>query len=140
MHSTLTSFARTLLAAIFVVAGVRKAIAFKAVSGMMAGKGFPIAEVFLVAAIALDVIGGLLLIINWHAKYAAAALAVYTFALAVIFHGFWNFFSAPTPQFNSEFAHFMKNISIVGGLLLLASMADEESAARRDKHRRVEIG
>ena len=121
MNGSMAFLARLLLASIFFVGGVRKALAFKAVSGMMAAKGFPIADVFLVASIALDIIGGILLVMNWNARYAAIALAVYTFALAFFFHGFWNFFDAPPREFDSQLNSFMKNLSIVGGLLLFAS-------------------
>ena len=50
--------ARVLIAAIFLVSGVRKAMAFGIVAGMMAGKGFPMPAVFLAASIVLDLVGG----------------------------------------------------------------------------------
>lgn len=43
MNTTLAVLARALLAAIFIISGVRKAMAFSAVAGMMTGKGFPYA-------------------------------------------------------------------------------------------------
>ena len=75
MHSSLTGVARILLAALFLISGVRKLMVFGIVSGMMAGKGFPVPDVFLGLAILLEIAGGLMLIANWNAKYAAWALA-----------------------------------------------------------------
>lgn len=117
MTSPLSLLARTLLAVIFVVSGVRKALAFGPVSGMMAAKGFPLPEAVLVATIVLEIVGGLMLIANWNARYAAWALAAFTLAAGSIFHGFWH---AAPPAFNNELNHFLKNLAIVGGLLLVA--------------------
>ena len=112
---------RTLLAVLFLVSGVRKILAFGAVSGMMAGKGFPMPDAVLVATIALEILGGLMLIANWQARAAALALAAFTLAAGSIFHGFWWHYNAPSPQFNNELNHFLKNIAIVGGLLMVAA-------------------
>ena len=118
MNPTLALIARTLLAAIFIISGVRKVFGFPIVAGMMAGKGFPMAEVFLAATIVLEIVGGLMLIANWNTKYAAWALAAFTLVAGSIFHGFWQHWDAPPPQFNNELNHFLKNVAIAGGLLL----------------------
>jgi putative oxidoreductase len=118
MDHRLALLARTLLAAIFLISGTRKLFGFAGVSAMMAQKGFPIAPAFLVATIALEIIGSVMLIANWHARYAAWALAAFTLAAGAIFHGFWH--AAPA-AFTNEFNHFLKNVAIVGGLLLVAA-------------------
>lgn len=130
MNTSLAFIARTLLAAIFIISGVRKIMAFPIVSGMMAAKGFPMPDVFLVLTIILELVGGLMLIANWNARYAALALAAFTLAAGAIFHGFWHVWSAAPPVFANEFNHFLKNVSIVGGLLLVAALptADEQDA------------
>lgn len=126
MTTPLSLLARCLLAAIFVISGVRKVLAFGPVSGMMAAKGFPMPDAFLAATIVLEIAGGLMLIANWNARYAAWALAAFTLAAGSIFHGFWHVWDAPPPVFNNELNHFLKNLAIVGGLLLVAE---------RDRHR-----
>lgn len=130
MNPTLALAGRILLATIFIVAGIRKALAFPIVAGMMAGKGFPMPEVFLAAAIALDVIGGILLVLGIQKRYVASALAAYTLVLAVVFHGFWGHWTAAPPQFANELNHFLKNLAIAGGLLLLASQSQDEDSSR----------
>ncbi len=124
MNPTLALVARTLLAAIFLISGVRKIMAFPIVAGMMAGKGFPMAEVFLVATIVLEIVGGIMLVAGWNARYAAFALAAFTLAAGIIFHGFWLVWNAAPPVFDTEFNHFLKNIAIVGGLLHVAALAE----------------
>lgn len=121
MTHTVTFVGRCLLAVLFLVSGVRKILAFGAVSGMMAGKGFPMPEVVLMGTIALEILGALMLIANWQARAAALALAAFTLAAGSIFHGFWWHLNAPPPQFNNELNHFLKNVAIVGGLLLVAA-------------------
>ena len=132
MNTTVALIARTLLASIFLISGIRKALSFGFVAGMMAQKGFPASQVFLVATIALEIVGGLMLIANWHARYAALALAAFTLAAGTIFHGFWDSWSAPPPEYNNQLNHFLKNVAIVGGLLLTAALPGSEgSEARR---------
>lgn len=135
MKPSIDTFARTLLAAIFLVSSVRHIMGFAVVSGMMARKGFPVPEVFLALTIALEIAGGLMLIANWNARYAAWALAAFTLAAGSIFHGFWNVWGASPAEFNNEFNHFLKNVAIVGGLLLVATSRSDEMriwhAARR---------
>lgn len=128
MTDSLNFAGRCLLAAIFLVSGVRKILAFGAVSGMMAGKGFPMPDVVLAATIALEILGGLMLIANWQARAAALALAAFTLVAGAIFHGFWGHFNAPPPQFNNELNHFLKNVAIVGGLLLVAAGSNDSRA------------
>lgn len=122
MNAQLAFVARCLLASIFLISGVRKVLAFSAVSGMMAGKGFPMPDAFLVLTILVEIGGGLMLVANWHARWAALALAAFTLAAGVIFHGFWHVRDAPPPQFNNELNHFLKNVAIVGGLLVVAAL------------------
>ncbi len=129
MSSTLTTLARTLLAVLFVVSGLRKVMGFGAVSGMMAAKGFPMPDVVLVATIVLELAGAIMLIANWNARYAAWALAAFTLAAGTIFHGFWNHWGAPPAAFNNELNHFLKNVAIIGGLLMVAATSTSDRHA-----------
>jgi putative oxidoreductase len=120
MNSALAFFARLLLASLFIVAGVRKAMTFQGVAQLMATKGFPSPEVLLVLTILLEVGGGLLLILNWQARIAAVALALFTIAAGVIFHDFWVRIGGDAGALNNQLNHFLKNVAIVGGLLHVA--------------------
>jgi len=108
---------RALLGTLFLIAGVLKIAPFKGVAGFMASKGMPASEVLLVLTIALEIVGGLALIVGWRVRIAAWALALFTAAAALIFHAFW---VAEAPAFQNQLNHFLKNVAIIGGLLCVA--------------------
>ncbi len=78
---TTTSFrgwtlaARVLMAAIFLVAGVRKFMTYGATLGYFAKLGIPLGDVVLPLTIALE-IGGGLLIAGWRLQWVASVLAL----------------------------------------------------------------
>src|SRR5690606_35116886 len=129
MNEPLFLLARILLAAIFLISGVRKALGFSFMSVVLAGKGFPLPDIVLVLTIALEIGGGLMLIPNWNARYAALALALFTMVAGALFHAFWHVWGGPPAQFNNELNHFLKNVAITGGLLLVAGWP--QNAPRR---------
>jgi putative oxidoreductase len=125
MNSALAFFARLLLASLFIVAGVRKAMTFQGVTQLLAAKGFPSPDILLVLTILLEVGGGLLLILNWQARAAAVALALFTIVAGVIFHNFWVHIGGDASALNNQLNHFLKNVAIVGGLLHVAAYRRE---------------
>ena len=127
MNPSVALVARVLLASIFLISGVRKIMAFPIVAGMMAGKGFPMPEAMLGLTIALELVGGVLLILNVMARPVALALAAFTFVAGAIFHNFWAKAGLPPPEYNSELNHFLKNVAIVGGLLMVAAGSSGDS-------------
>ena len=68
---------RTLLALIFIFAGFHKITGFEGTAGYMASHGLPMPQVLLVATIVIELIGGLMLLIGWQAKLAAAAIFLF---------------------------------------------------------------
>ncbi len=128
MNSTMGMIARPLMSLLFIVAGVRKLMAFSIVAPMMAGKGFPIPEVLLALSIVLDIAGGLMLLLNWNARYAAMALVPYTLLVAAIFHNFWVHWNGSPPAFSNEINHFFKNLAVAGGLLMIAADSDSRDS------------
>ena len=74
----LTLIGRIFLAVIFLVSGFGKIGGFQGLIGAIASKGFPMPEVFAVATIILEIGAGLMMVFGWKARWAAAALAVFT--------------------------------------------------------------
>jgi len=104
--------ARTLLGLIFVMAGFNKLGAgYAGTAGYMESMGIPGGLLPLV--IALEILGGAMIILGYKIKWAAFALAGFTLLAGIIFHG--NF----ADQMQSIL--FMKNMAISGGLLLLVN-------------------
>lgn len=112
--------ARVLMAAIFLVAGVRKLLTYGATLGYFGKLGIPLADVVLPLTIALEVGGGLLLIAGWRVQWVAGALALFTLATGFVAHAFW---AADAAQFNGQLNNFLKNVAMVGGFLLLIAHA-----------------
>jgi len=115
---------RAFLGALFLVSGLFKIVGFAGVAGWMTSSGLPAAELLLVLTIAIEVIGGLLLVIGWQARRAALVLALFLVPVTVVFHGFWN---ADAAHFNEQLTAFLKNLAILGGMLLVA----ERSATKQ---------
>jgi putative oxidoreductase len=111
-----TLAARVLMAAIFLVAGVRKLMTYGATLGYFAKLGIPLGDVVLPLTIALEIGGGLLLIAGWRLQWVASALALFTLATAFTAHAFW---SADAAQFSGQLNNFLKNVAMAGGFLLL---------------------
>jgi putative oxidoreductase len=105
---------RVLIALIFVLSGFGKITGFEGTVGYIASKGLPLPQIAAVAAIVVELGGGILLIAGWKARWAAGAMFIFTAAAAVLFHNFW---AVPADQAQNTMIHFMKNISMMGGLL-----------------------
>src|SRR5262245_12703919 len=99
---------RTLLALLFIVAGVGKITGYNNTLAYMTAFGVP--GFLLPAVIALELGGGLALLIGWRADIAAFLLAGFSIIAAVIFHS--NFGD------RAQLTSFLKDFAIAGGLLL----------------------
>jgi putative oxidoreductase len=108
--------ARVLLAVVFLVFGVGKIFAFGFYTGYIASKGLPVPQVVLVLTIIVEIGGGVLLVIGFQTRWAAAALAIFTLLAAIIFHNYW---AAPAAQVVAQKINFFKNLAIMGGMLMI---------------------
>jgi putative oxidoreductase len=100
---------RVLLAAIFLVSALGKIAAPAATQGYIASVGLPLPLLSYVGAIAVELLGGILLIVGYRTRTVAALLAVFSVVSALIFH------HALADQ--NQLFHFLKNLSMAGGLL-----------------------
>jgi putative oxidoreductase len=80
----------------------------------MASVGLPLVKMLLVLTMIIEIGSGIALILGWYAHWAAAALFVFTFMAAMFFHQFWN---ANLATVTAQTVNFMKNLSIMGGML-----------------------
>ena len=110
---------RILLAAIFLIAGVRKIMAFAGTVGYFTKLGFPAPEAMAVLAILVEVGGGALLILGWQTRRIAWLMITFVVIATFMAHRFWQFDAA---QYANQMNHFLKNAAIVGGLLYAAVM------------------
>ena len=119
LQNPLALAGRILLSLMFVLAGCSKIAGFAGTVGYMQSKGVPAPELLAVLTILLEVGGGLALMFGFMTRWAALALAVFTVVASLIFHNFW---AVPDAQKMVQNLMFMKNLSVVGGLLVLAAI------------------
>ena len=111
MNNVIELLGRLFLGHIFLLAGLNKlGDGYAGTAGYMDSMGIPGGLLPLV--IALEIVGGLMIIAGFKVKWAAYALAVFSVSAAIIFH------SNLAEQM--QMILFMKNFSIAGGLLLVA--------------------
>lgn len=110
---------RILLAYIFVLSGYAKITGFAGTAGYMAKYGMPMIEFFLVCAIVLELVGSLMLLVGWKARWGALALIVFVVPTTLIFHAYW---AVPPEQAYGQMIQFQKNLAILGGLLYVLFM------------------
>jgi putative oxidoreductase len=118
---------RVLLSAIFILSGLGKLPHFHDIAGMMAGKGIPLASVALVITLLIEIGGGLLILTGYKAKYAAVVIALWLIPVTLVFHHFWGI---PAMQQQEQMVNFLKNVAIMGGLLVLAYASPEKTQAK----------
>jgi putative oxidoreductase len=100
---------RVLLAAIFVASGAGKLADPAGTAAYIASAGLPLPILGAWAAIAVELLGGIALILGLRVRAVAALLAVFSLVTAVFFHA----------QFadQNQMIHFLKNLGLAGGLL-----------------------
>ncbi|KUO55936.1 MAG: LysR family transcriptional regulator [Sphingomonadales bacterium BRH_c3] len=105
--------ARIFLAALFIIAGLGKLADPAGTIGYIASVGLPLPSVAYGGAAALEVLGGLAVLVGFKTRLAALAIAGFSLVSAGIFHN----------QLSDQiqFVMFMKNVAIAGGFLLLAA-------------------
>lgn len=102
---------RILIAIIFIVAGAGKIADPAGTIGYMESVGLP--GILLWPTIALELLGGIAIIVGFQTRLVAWLLALFCIAAAVLFH----------LDFNDQIQTilFLKDLAIAGGFLMLAS-------------------
>ncbi|MDO9031014.1 MAG: DoxX family protein [Hydrogenophaga sp.] len=118
LQNPLALLSRLLLATLFLPAGIGKITGFAGTAGYIASVGLPMPTVAAAVAIAVEVLGGLALIVGFGTRWAALALALFTLGASFFFHNYW---AMPAEQQMMQQLMFMKNIGVTGGLLALAA-------------------
>ncbi|MEL6909990.1 MAG: DoxX family protein [Cyanobacteria bacterium J06598_4] len=103
--------ARIFLSSIFLWSGTNKIIDPLASLAKMTAQGMPFTSVLLVGAIALEILGGLSVLLGIKPRWGAVMLVIFLVPATLIFH---TDFSTELEQ-----AMFLKNLAMLGGLLLL---------------------
>ena len=115
---------RILIALIFVFSGIGKIGQYAGTQAYMDSMGVP--GFLLPAVIALEILGGLAIILGWHTRLAAFLLAGFSLLSAILFHN--NFGD------QMQMIMFLKNLGLAGGFLMIVALgAGPYSIDNRDR-------
>ena len=118
LQNPLSFVGHLLLSALFLPAGIAKITGFAGTVGYIGSMGLPFPTLGALAAIAVEVLGGLALILGLGTRFAALVLAGFTLVASFIFHAYW---AVPADAVMVTQLLFMKNIAVAGGLLTVAA-------------------
>jgi putative oxidoreductase len=107
---------RVLLALIFLVSGVGKVMDPAGTLGYMNSAHLPAAQLLLWASAVVETGAGLALVLGWKARWGAAALFLWMIPVTAVFHNPW---AGDPSQAGMQMIHLLKNLGIIGGLLML---------------------
>ena len=103
---------RVLLSIIFIVAGLGKLGGVAGTAGYMASMGIPLPNISVWLVIALEIFGGIAILLGFFTRYAAWALAAFC-----VVSGYLGHFQ---PEDQMQMTSFMKNLDMAGGYMALA--------------------
>jgi putative oxidoreductase len=107
---------RLALGAIFLKSGLQKLLALSAFAASLAQRGVPASSTWAVIGATVEVVGGILIITGWRTREASLLMVLFVIVATGISHRFWEFADAARRAQESQF---FKNLSILGGFLLL---------------------
>jgi len=102
---------RVLLSSIFIVFGFNNIMNFSAMQQIMAEAGIPMNGLLLILGTIFELAGGLSLLLGYKARLGAGALIAFITLATLFFH--------MNLSDQMQFTQFMKNLSILGGLLMV---------------------
>ena len=109
--------ARILIAFVFIYEALDAIVFFNKTKATMTAYGIIWQQDLLLKVLILILlVGGLLVLIGYHARLGAALLLLYWLPYTLIVYSFWD----DSPEYKRIHAiYFMRNLAIMGGLLLL---------------------
>jgi putative oxidoreductase len=106
------------MSVVFLVSGFFKIGGYSQVVAYSAAKGLPMAGVAIACAAVIELVCGLAILVGFQTRIAAWLLFLYLIPVTFYFHGFWAMQGA---EQQDNMIHLLKNVSIMGGLVILAS-------------------
>jgi putative oxidoreductase len=117
-NRVLALLGRTLVAVPFLVLGGMKIAQFHGTAGNLAALKIPMPTVATAIVIIIEVLGGICLVVGFKARLWAWLMFLYLIPVTFMVHNYWAYTGAA--RVDNEI-HFLKNIGILGGLLLIAA-------------------
>src|SRR5204863_1718061 len=106
---------RLLMAALFLPSGIGKLLGFSGFAASLAAKGLPYPEAWAAAAVAIEVLGPIALIVGVAPRWTSLALIAFVIMATATTHRYWEFADAAARR--AQEVNFYKNAGILAGLL-----------------------
>jgi putative oxidoreductase len=131
----LVTFGRILFAVLFMYTGATKLFAIQQTAEYIASKvvipaqlatytsqleamaGMPMPQILAYASGGFEILAGLMIAVNFGARFFAILLIFFVIATTFYFHDFWN---QPAPENARVLIDALKNLSIIGALFMIA--------------------
>ena len=117
-RDALILIARILMTMLFVISGYGKLTDFAGTVNYMQYVHAPLPQVAAVVAIVMELLVGLALLLGVRVRWLALAMLVFVAGTSLIGHPFWTM-TGDSRDLNQ--VQFLKNLAIMGGLLLLST-------------------
>jgi putative oxidoreductase len=139
----LVTFGRILFAVLFIISGASKLIDLTTTADVIADKvilpdaltpytqqlvaltGMEMKQMLAIAAGSVEVICGLMIALNFGARFFALVLVLFVIGVTFYYHDFWN---QTGPEAKNNMIHALKNLSIIGALFIIAGIGGRRSA------------
>lgn len=118
MQNLFALVGRILMAFLFIPAGLGKLSGFAGAVGYAGSVGMPLPTLAVAIGLAIELAGGIALLLGWGTRWAALILAFFTLVASFFFHAYWGL---PADQAMMQQLLFNKNVAVVGGLLAFAA-------------------
>lgn len=119
LRTPLVLVGRILIAFMFMQSGYGKLTDLTGTAGYIASGGLPNSTALAGLTGVFELVAGLAILIGFKARWAALVLAAFTLVASFLYHRYW---TVPADQQMIMQLLFMKNIAIVGGLLVIAAL------------------
>jgi putative oxidoreductase len=131
----LITFGRILFAVLFIYSGATKLFGVQATADFIAAKvaipsllapytaqletmtGMPTPQLLALSVGSFEIIAGLMIALNFGARFFAILLILFVLVVTFYFHDFWN---QPAPDNAKSLIDALKNLSIIGALFIIA--------------------
>ena len=108
---------RVALGLIFVKSGLQKLLALSAFAASLASRGVPQSSFWAVVGATVEFVGGVLIIAGLRTREASLLMILFVIVATGIAHRYWEFADAAARR--TQESQFFKNLSIIGGFVLL---------------------
>ena len=109
---------RLCLVTIFLMSALGKKIPdYAGTTAYMQAHNVPYPQVSLALAIAFLIVGSIMVLVGYHARFGAVLLAVFLVLATYYFHPFWDF--ADEKERETQMINFMKNLGLLGAMLFI---------------------